>query len=611
MLPKRKNCSPRAEPAPINLPRAKRRGRKPPASLSRGYISKIDGSVQPYGLVVPNSYTTSGNGKFRLDVWLHGRSENLSEVNFLADHRKNGGPFTPPDTIVLHPYGRYCNAFKFAGEVDILEGIDTVKRQYRVDDDRVAMRGFSMGGAGCWHMAVHYADQWVAAAPGAGFVEAAEYLKLSDDDVVALPLWQRKLLHWYDCPDWAANLYHCPIVAYNGADDPQKQAADVMEKAMQEEGIALRRVIGPGTKHAYHPESKKNVADAIDSIADFGRDRTPAEIHFVTYTLRYNHMGWVQVDGLAEHWAEAHVNAAVSAGEDQSETLVETDNVTDLTLSFPPGWAPFDVTKPILVTIDGKEIQAPREFSDRSWNCQLHRDAKDEWQLGAREEKGLRKRPGLQGPIDDAFLDSFIMVRPTGKSSHPLVDRWAHAEMDRAIRQWHRQFRGEARVQDDTAITADDIASAHLILWGDPESNSVIKRIADKLPIKWQGGNIFVDREKYSAADHAPIMIYPNPLNPKHYIVLNSGFTFRESALSSNARQLARLPDWAIIDLRTSPDADKPGKIEAADFFGEQWELSPASKSDNKKTAAISGWVPPGSARTAAEFATVAPEPAR
>jgi dienelactone hydrolase len=570
----------------------------------RGYVSKIDGSVQPFGLVVPESYTTSGNHKYRLDVWLHGRSENLSEVNFLADHRKNAGLFTPPDTIVLHPYGRYCNAFKFAGEVDILEGIEAVKRQYHIDDDRVAMRGFSMGGAGCWHMAVHFADQWVAAAPGAGFVEAADYLKLSDDDVTALPAWQRKLLHWYDCPDWAANLYHCPIVAYNGADDPQKQAADVMEKAMQEEGIALKRIIGPGTKHQYHPDSKKIVADTVDSIADFGRDRTPSEIHLTTYTLRYNRMGWVQIDGLAEHWAESHVNAAVSAGEDQSEVQVETQGVTDLTLSFPPGWAPFDVTKPIQVTIDGKEIQAPREFSDRSWNCQLFRDEKDEWQLGPREEKGLRKRPGLQGPIDDAFLDSFIMVRPTGKSSHAMVDRWAHAEMDHAITQWRRQFRGDARVKDDTSITADDIASANLILWGDPESNAVIKRIADKLPIKWQGNNIVADREKYSAADHAPVIIYPNPLNPKRYIVLNSGFTFRESALASNARQVARLPDWAIIDLRTLPDADKPGKIEAADFFGEHWELCPPSKPESKKTAAVSTEQRPKFASMPAKFAT-------
>ena len=106
-------------------------------------------------------------------------------------------------------------------------------------------------------------------------------------------------------------------------------------------------------------------------------------------------------------------------------------------------------------------------------------------------------------------------------------------------------------------------------------------------------------------------MIYPNPLNPKRYVVLNSGFTFRESALSSNARQVARLPDWAIIDLRTPPDADKPGKIEAADFFGEQWELSPVSKSDNKKTAAIQRTVRPGTPRIVAEFAATKSDPAR
>ncbi len=137
----------------------------------RGYVSKIDGSVQPYGLVVPSTYHADDSHKFRLDVWLHGRNEKLSEINFLDERSKQPGEFTPPDTIVLHPYGRYCNAFKFAGETDVLEAIDAVKRQYHIDDDRIAMRGFSMGGAGCWHLAVHYADRWVAAAPGAGFAE--------------------------------------------------------------------------------------------------------------------------------------------------------------------------------------------------------------------------------------------------------------------------------------------------------------------------------------------------------------------------------------------------------------------------------------------------------
>ncbi|HEY2882826.1 MAG TPA: prolyl oligopeptidase family serine peptidase [Pirellulales bacterium] len=581
----------------------------------RGYVSKIDGSVQPYGLVVPISCRPESAHIFRLDVWLHGRSETLSEVNFLDDRMKKPGEFTPQDTIVLHPYGRYCNAFKFAGEIDVLEAIDAVKKQYRIDDDRIAMRGFSMGGAGCWHLAVHYADRWFAATPGAGFAETEEYLKMSDATVNALPPWQRKLFEWYDCPLWAANLYHCPTISYNGEDDPQKQSGDVMEEALKAEGIALRRITAPHTQHRYTPEAKETIEAAVDSIAETGRDRMPTEVHLVTYTLRYSRMFWVQVDGLGEHWTEAHVNAALSSGDDQSVVTVETENVTDLTLTFPPGWSPFDVTKPVQVAIDDQELDAPRMFSDRSWSCQLHKapdpndkTAPEKWVVGSRETTGsaataassatagLRKRPGLQGPIDDAFMDSFIMVRPTGKSSHAAVNQWTQAEMDRALREWRRQFRGDARVKDDTAITADDIANANLVLWGDAESNAVIKRIADKLPIRTTGENIVVDRDKFTAADHVPALIYPNPLNPKKYVVLNSGVTFREADYASNAMQVPRLPDWAIIDIHRPPSTSAPGKISAAGFFGEQWELNPTGgKAEKNKTA---GWEPKPPIRT-------------
>ena len=144
----------------------------------RGYISRIDGSVQPYGLVIPPGYDPEGTERHRLDVWFHGRGETLSEVNFLDERRKRPGTFTPADTIVLHPYGRYCNAFKFAGEVDVLEAIESVKSRYRIDDDRISVRGFSMGGAACWQFAVHYADRWFAANPGAGFAETRLFLEV-------------------------------------------------------------------------------------------------------------------------------------------------------------------------------------------------------------------------------------------------------------------------------------------------------------------------------------------------------------------------------------------------------------------------------------------------
>ena len=123
----------------------------------RGFISRLDRTVQPYGLVIPESYDFDAPRRHRLDIWFHGRGETLSEVNFIHQRQRNAGAYTPSKTIVLHPYGRYSNAFKFAGEVDVLEALADTRSRYRVDSRRISVRGFSMGGAACWQFAVHYA----------------------------------------------------------------------------------------------------------------------------------------------------------------------------------------------------------------------------------------------------------------------------------------------------------------------------------------------------------------------------------------------------------------------------------------------------------------------
>ena len=538
----------------------------------RGYISKIDGSVQPYGLVVPESYSAAA--KHRLDVWFHGRGETLSELNFVQGRRKQVGQFAPNDTIVLHPYGRYSNAFKFAGEVDVLEAIEAVKRHYRIDDDRVAVRGFSMGGAACWQFAVHYSDRWFAANPGAGFAETPEFLKIFQKETLAPTWYERKLWHWYDCTDWAQNLYQCPTVAYSGELDSQKQAADIMEQALAEAGIDLVHVIGPQTRHSYHPLAAAEVAGRLDSLAELGRERVPPVVRFNTYTLKYNRQAWVTIDAMEEHWERAEVHAALV---DSGAVEVETSNVRELTLEMAPGWCPLEVDAPVELIIDEQQLNAPQPRSDRSWKVQLYLDD-DEWRLGVPKRAGLRKRHGLQGPIDDAFMDSFIFVRPTGKAAHEDVGKWAAAELEHAIEHWRRHFRGEARVKDDKHITDEDIAGANLVLWGDPSSNQLLAKIAEKLPISWQAEKITAGNREFPAEDHALIAISPNPLNPQRYVVLNSSFTFREFAYLNNARQVAKLPDWAVIDVNTPPDGLWPGKVVDADFFDEGWHLKPPHK---------------------------------
>lgn len=539
----------------------------------RGYVSKIDGSVQPYGLVIPESYSNKGPGRFRCDLWFHGRGETLSELNFINDRSRNVGQYSPEDTIVLHPYGRYCNANKFAGEIDVLEALDSVKKRYRIDDDRIAVRGFSMGGASTWQFAVHYPDRWFAANPGAGFSETPLFLKVFQQEDLKPTWWEQKLWNWYDCPGWCINLKHCPTVAYSGEIDKQKQAADVMEKALAEEGIELVHIIGPKTPHAIHAQSKIEIDRRLKSLAKTGRDSTPIDLEFATYTLRYNKLNWLTVDGLAEHWSQARVSGALAA----DGVEIDAEGVTDLTLSFDAGEAPFDLQSNVTIIINDDEVEAPGPKSDKSWEVSLHR-ARGEWKLGRRDgEKRdaevLRKKHGVQGPIDDAFLDRFIFVRPTGKAWHESTGKWSASELDRAIEHWRRHFRGNAIVKDDTTITADDIQTANLILWGDPSSNAVLKQVADKLPIEWSREAVVVGDKKYPADKHALIAVYPNPQNRDRYIVLNSSFTFRDYAYLNNARQVPMLPDWAVVDLTTPPNAVWPGKIADADFFDERWRL--------------------------------------
>ncbi len=540
----------------------------------RGYLSRLDGSVQPYGLVVPASGVVDRSRPCRLDVWLHGRDNSLTELKFIADRQRSVGEFAPADAIVLHPYGRYCNAFKFAGETDVLEAVDAVQRQYAVDPDRRVLRGFSMGGAGCWHLAVHHAGFWVAAAPGAGFAETASYTGAFRR--IPWPRdFEQRLWNWYDATAWAGNLRHCPTIAYSGALDKQKQAADVMADAMRAEGLELTHVIGPGVEHRYEPGAKKEVARLVDEMAAAGRGSEPDHVRFITWTLRYHRLHWVSVEGLEEHWKRAVIDARRMARGFQ----VSTENINRCALRLPDlvpalggavraGGGPTG-RREVNVLIDGQALVA--ELPERVRDVHLVRRAGVWRQVVANDDGALRKRPGLQGPIDDAFMDRFLFVRPTGRPWNPAVGAWVETALARATNEWRAQFRGEVPVKDDRAVTPEDIATHHLIVWGDPRSNRLLGRMAGAWPLRWNERRMELAGRGFPVATAVPVFIYPNPLNPSRYVVVNSGFTFWQSGDASNAQQTPKLPDYAVLDVSVASELIPTRGVMAAGFFDELW----------------------------------------
>ncbi|MEZ5384649.1 MAG: prolyl oligopeptidase family serine peptidase [Prosthecobacter sp.] len=538
----------------------------------RGYRSKIDGSVQPYGLVIPESYV---GAPVRLDIWCHGRGETLSELAFIDQRRKQKGQISPKGAIVLHPYGRYSCANKFAGEIDLMEAIDHANKFYAIDEDRIIVRGFSMGGAATWQFAVNYAEKWCAANPGAGFSETPEFLSaFQGEDVSSAPWYQKKLWHWYNATDNALNLENCPTVAYSGEIDKQKQAADVMERTLRGENVDMLHIIGPQTAHKIHPDSLIEIEKRLASIAAIGRRRAPNEVHLSTWFLRYNSMHWVTIDALQEHWSRARIHARVTG---QSEVTVKLQNITAFTLDMPSGHSPLSLLYKPTVIIDGQALEVTRPKLDRSWRVRFQlKNSKWVQMIDGEEPEGLVKKHGLQGPVDDAFMDSFIFVKPTQAGWSEKVDAWTKAELERAQFEWRRQFRGDAPVKDDSALSDADIAANNLVLWGDPQSNAILAKIADKLPIQWSKDKLVANGKTYDAATSAPILIYPNPLNPQKYVVINSSFTYREYDYLNNARQVPKLPDWAVVDLTQPKTTRAPGGIADAGFFGEAWEWKPS-----------------------------------
>ncbi len=540
----------------------------------RGFYSRIDGSAQPYILTMPEGYDATTKREYRLDIFMHGRDDTVLEQQFMT--KSTTGYTSKPfgagaDRFMLQPYGRYTNASRFAGEVDGLEAIESVARAYPIDRNRMVMAGFSMGGASAWSYTVHYADRWAAAAPGAGFTETRVFLR---GDLARQPqnAGQQTLWHLYDATDYAVNTFNVPVVAYSGANDGQKQAADAMAAAMLDEGLTLEHVIGPNTGHAYEPGARQQVQDRLDQLAAKGRNPMPREVRFTTWTLKYNRMFWVTVDAMTEHWERARVNAAI----DGDAIRATTAGVSALHIAFEPGLSPFATgTRPTL-TIDGTAVTLPAVARDKSLTAGLVRSAAG-WRVGELPATGVRKAHGLQGPIDDAFMDRFVFVRPTGKPLSESLGTWAREQADFAITEWVHFFRGEPRVKSDTDITDADIAGSNLVLFGDPSSNAVYRRIADRLPIQWRAEGVVVGQEKFPA-DHAPVFIFPNPLNPKKYIVINSGFTFHDQA--NNAMQSPKLPDWAVVDI-TKPGNNfryLPLFVASQGFFDEAWRLKPPAR---------------------------------
>jgi hypothetical protein len=292
-------------------------------------------------------------------------------------------------------------------------------------------------------------------------------------------------------------------------------------------------------------------------------------VRFVTYTLKYPSCYWVELIRLDRHYHKASINAEST----EDGFTIKLDNVGAFSLALPPGSS----RQKVAVTINGMRVEAvPYQRPNGELLIYLLRE-REVWssvlpeRLALSQLRAPRKAASLQGPIDDAFMSPFLCVRGTGQPWHEATQKFADASLERFQAEWSQFLRGELPVKDDVDVTPADLARCHLVLFGDPGSNSLLQQVLPGLPLAWTRETLTITGKTYDAAGHVPVLIYPSPLAASRYVVINSGHTFHaEDFRGTNALLYPRLGDWAV--LKVQPDKGPlAAEVVRSELFDDSW----------------------------------------
>ena len=183
-----------------------------------------------------------------------------------------------------------------------------------------------------------------------------------------------------------------------------------MREAMEKEGLKMVNLISPGTGHTIDPVTHREQMRRIGGYAAKGLDHAPRELRFVTWTLKFNRCHWLEILALGTHYERAEIVA--NASSNGSVVVEKAENITQFAIHPPMLQNPeakFCINGGFIALPERKAGDPPRAFiftkQDGMWKVS-----------GTRAEVALAgKRPGVQGPIDDAFATPLLCVRGTGK----------------------------------------------------------------------------------------------------------------------------------------------------------------------------------------------------
>jgi pimeloyl-ACP methyl ester carboxylesterase len=539
-----------------------------PGPQDLSFFSSVDETDQPYAIYIPNNFDETK--RYPLVIFLHGAYSNhrLGLRRAFGLGNIAGTDFINPGRVVLEtdlevtrywptlkdvnyivaaPLARGTAGYQGIPEQDVYEMLGDIKSRFNIDEDRIYLTGLSMGGGGTIWLGLTRPDVWAAIAPCCP-APPAESEELSPN---------------------ACNL---PVHLFVGDKDFLYKTALDWKARLEKTARRLDYAEYPGIGHNSWEYAYKD-GFIFEWFSQFKRDLFPVQVKFNSRWFRYNKAYWVKFDNFIPGTL-ASIDAKFTA----SNTIeVATASLEAFTLSL-YGHPMFNPGQKLNIKVDGSSfsLSGPDSFSFTK--------SKGSW-VNRKFTPGLTsKQPGAEGPVTAAVSSNHIYVYGTGGNPSPeeLAARRAQAA---AAADWaaDRGTMGRVmvfpRVLSDRELRQSDYDISNLVLFGTRETNAVIEKFADRLPM-----HLKTDAKDYG-------LLYIFPLN-NHYVLVNSGLPWwtppKKATIQGGYSFLSAIPEM----LKNYEDfilfKETPDNVITRGFFDNNWNLPAESSQLMKSTGVVS-----------------------
>ncbi|MBN1352694.1 prolyl oligopeptidase family serine peptidase [candidate division KSB1 bacterium] len=456
------------------------------------YLSRVDGSAQPFMLVIPENY--SPDSSYALLVELHGADRTHERTGEWWSHILQGDSPFKRKTIAVSVMGRgRFSGYRGLAEDDVLQVIQWIISHYPIDRDRVYLRGGSMGGMGTWRLAAQYPDIFAAAMVDCG-----------GPDFRALP-----------------NFLNLPLYVNHGDIDWTVAIGYTRlgVELMQQQGSPVAYTEYPGIGHAvsYNTSADKSLL----KLAAHVRSAEPSCIRIHASHPRYARMYW----GAIEKWDDPHKIATLEARIFPNNIInVQLRNIKKARLQ-PPARHLSSGTD-LIWLINGSRI-AQSKCAEGSYDI-LIEDVKPLIREHAAVPTADR-RPYVQGSIMNLYRgEPLTIIYGTHSADSSLLR--SMRELATEVSRW--LMPGEMPMEFGTIPTFSDtdasempLDETNLFLIGGPEQNTITKRLMALLPVAQHNGKLCIfNDEEIDLNGCGYGFVFPNPEHPSQLAFIYASY---------------------------------------------------------------------------------------